>query len=271
MGKNDIKPDTSKKLSMTFDSYVKYPYPKGASPLTAELREIIYNNFKKKLDAVIVREMNNFEYALYYHKLMDVYVCHLKVPSEVVPKLRYDVVIQFYTDNDNIRKDSNLNRYFVRFFSNDPAYNFEFCHTHIEHDLYIKELHSKSMQKAIKERATIKNPKDELGYVKSLMFAYFIMKNKSLFSKILYQTQGRPYDPKILLTNIMSSDDKLVQRTELGKDIERVNKFAKKGINATKSEHSDDSKFTNHSNKIKRTQTVSQTKKTGTVKRTKRK
>lgn len=269
--KNDIKPNDSKKMFMTFENYVRYPYAKGASPLTAELREMIYERYKKKLDVVIVREMNKFDYFLYYDKMSDIYVCHLKVPSEVVPKLRYDVVIQFFTDNDNIRKDSTLNRYYVKFFSNDPAYNFEFCHTHIEHGLYIQELHSKSMQKAIKEKANIKNPKDELGYIKSLMFAYFIMKNKSLFSKALYQTTGSPYNPKVLLTKIMSSDDKLIQRTELGQDIERVKKLSKKGMDAAKSDHSDDAKFIAHSNKIKRTKTVNTVKKIGTTKRTNKK
>lgn len=247
--KDELKPNKSKITKMTFSEYAHCPFPKGAVSMTAEMREIVFNNYKRKLDAVIVREMNKFDYFLYYDKDKDIYICHLKVPSEVVPKLRYDVVIQFYTDSPTVSKSSNLDKYYVRFFSNDPAYNFGFCHTHIQHDMFITDLYQKASREAIKKSADIKNPKDELGFVKSLTFAFLIMLNKSLFMKSMYTTYGQKYNPNTLKQSIMSSEDKLVQRTKLGKEIEDLKRSSKKGIN--KDMNASDNRFSKSSLKSK--------------------
>lgn len=272
--KQDLKPNESKMVKMTFEEYTKSPFPKKASAMTGEMREMILSNYKRKLDAVIVREMNKFDYTLYYNKEKDIYICHLKVPSEVVPKLRYDVVIKFFTDDPILKNRNTLDKYYVQFFSNDPAYNFTFCNTHIEYGLYFTDLHSKSCKKVIKEKADIRNPKDELGYVKSLVFAYFIMKSKSLFNKIMYETHGNKYNVNTLLGNIMSSDDKIAQRTELGQEIARQASRAKKGINAGIKDRLNDREYSNkadrirsHNNKTKKTKTVGVVK---TIKTTKK-
>lgn len=263
--KDDLQPNESKIVKMAFSEYARCPFPKGSVSMTAEIREIVFNNYKKKLDAVIVREMNKFDYFLYFDKEKDIYVCHLKVPSEVVPKLRYDVVIQFYTDSSATSNSSTLDKYYVRFFSNDPAYNFGFCHTHIEYGIFIKELYQKVNKEVIKKKAEVKNPKDELGFIKSLTFAFLIMKNKSLFSKSMYTTYGKKYDINTLKQNIMHSDDKIAQRTQLGKELEDLKKSSKKGIN--KDLNTEDKRFLNKTTKnVRKTQLV---KKVGNTKKVK--
>lgn len=269
--KDDLTPNESKRVYMTFDEYVHYPFPKGSSALSAEVREAIIARYKNKLDKVIVREMNKFDYYLYHDKMHDIYVCHLKVPSEVVPKLRYDVIIKFFTNSDSARKSNTLNKYFVQFFSNDPAYNFTFCNVHIEHGLYYTDLYSKSCKKAIQEKPDIKNPKSALGYVKSLVFAYFIMQNKSLFNKTMYDVHGSKLDVKVLLNTIMSSDDKIAQRQELGNEIERkISKSKNQGTNAAITTSTDDSKYTEKAKNSKRTNVVGTVKNSKVIKATRK-
>ena len=89
------------------------------------------------------------------------------------------------------------------------------------------------------------------------------MKSKSLFNKILYETHGNKYNVNTLLGNIMSSDDKIAQRTELGQEITRQASRAKKGINADIKDRLDDKEYSNkadrvksHNNKTKKTKTV---------------
>lgn len=269
--RDDLKPNETKQVFMNFEDYIHCPFPKGSSALSAEVREAIIGRYKNKLEKVIVREMNKFDYRLYHDKMNDIYVCHLKVPSEVVPKLRYDVVIKFFTNVDSAKKSNNLNKYYVQFFSNDPAYNFTFCNVHIEHGLYYTDLYSKSCKKAIKEKPDIKNPKSALGYVKSLVFAYFIMRNKSLFDKTMYEVHGTKLDVKTLLNSIMDSDDKIAQRQELGNEIERnLSKSKKHGISGAITTSTDDKKYTATSKNSRRTKTINSVKSSKIIKPSKK-
>jgi len=274
MDKKELVPNPNKLVKFTFEQYARSPFSKGTSSIPAASREMIFNNYKEKLDAVIVREMGKFDYFLYYDKNNDTYTCHVKVPSEVVPKLRYDVIIQFYTDIESVKSSNVLDRYYIRVFSNDPAYNYTYCHTHIECGLFLTDFANKIDKQIITSEAKTRNPNNELGYVKSLVFAYLIMKNKSLFNKSMYISTGFEYNPNGIMQNIMHSNDKIEQRKKLGLEVESN----KKSPHKKPLTHPDsDSKFmqltknSDMSGNIHKTKTVSSINSIRKVKTTKRK
>lgn len=198
-------------MKMTFQEYIQNPMGKNNSVFSQ--REMYRTLYTNKLDKIIVRENNKIDYHLYYGK-DDTFYIHIKIPSETIEKFYYDVVIKFYTDDTSKKVSNSLTYYNVKFFSNDPSFVYTYAHTFIEKELFIEELKPKMSKLAIKKAAEIKNPNNVVGYVKSLFFAYLIMKNRGLFLKDKFKTYGQKFDKKYLLSQIEEADTKIKKRQE---------------------------------------------------------
>ena len=135
---------------------------------------------------------------------VDKYIAFLKIPSEVIEKFYYDVVIEFSPPNLINKLDKSLENYNVKFFSNDPAFVFTFAYAFNKNKLFITDLEQKMSKEALEEKAKIKNPNASIGYVKSLYFAYLYLKSKGLFLKNMYETYGKPYNQKYLLQQTLT-------------------------------------------------------------------
>lgn len=197
---------------MTFDQYIQNPM--GIKNAVMGNREMYRNMYTLKLDTIMVREMGKVNYYLY--KDGDKYFCHIKVPSEVVERFYYDVVIEFYPGKDTKKNDKTLHSYEARFYSNDPAFVFTFAHAFIKNKIFITELTDRMSKQAVKERGKERNPMDTVGYVKSLFFAYLLMKRFGLFDKIRY---AQKLNMKNLKATIMPADEKIALRQELGAQV----------------------------------------------------
>lgn len=194
---------------MTFDQYIQNPM--GVKNAVLGNREMYRNMYGAKLDALMVREMGKINYFLY--KDGEKYYCHMKIPSEVVEKFYYDVVIEFYPGKETKKSAKDLHSYDCRFYSNDPAFVFTFAHAFVKNKLFITQLSSKMSKQALKERGKERNPMDTVGYVKSLFFAYLLMKRFGLFDKVRY---AKKLNMKNLVQSVMSADEKIALRQELG-------------------------------------------------------
>lgn len=256
-------------MNMTFDQYTQNPM--GVANAVFSAREMYRAMYTEKLNKIMVREMGKITYHLYKSKSK--YYTYIKVPSEVVDKFYYDVIIEFTPPKDIKSKTSRtLKDYTVRFYSNDPSFVFTFTHAFIKNGMFITEFSDKMSKEAIKHKATMKNPKDEVGYVKSIYFAYLIMQKYDLFNKIKYFDK---YDEKHVKRMVMDADTKIAQRTEEGA---KKSKGKKKAARELK-ELSDrkniipremQTRQTSSSNKIRTTKsTPSMVKKTSNVKKTK--
>lgn len=208
-------------MEMTFDQYIQNPM--GIANSVISNREMYRNMYMLKLDTIMVREMGKIDYHLYKDKGKDRYYAHIKVPSEVVEKFYYDVVIEFIPQK-GAKPSKSLKDYYVRFYSNDPAFVFTFAHAFIKNKMFIMEYTDKMSKEAVKKKAVTKNPMDTVGYVKSLFFAYLIMKRFNLFEKILYIDK---YNEKHVKQNIMNADAKIALRTEAGQELSTKEKRAK--------------------------------------------
>lgn len=195
-------------MKLTYDEYIKNP--SGGATVTN--RNILVENFRARFDGILVRFAGKIS-TRSFKASNQRYLCYVKVPSEVVKDFFYDVVVEFYTTDSSLENSLDLKKYNVRFYSNDPFFSFTFGYAYNKNDLFIKELSPRISDMVLTTKAVVRNPKDEIDYVKALVFAYFAIKHKNLFNKNLYTEK---YDRSILLDNIMHAEKKINLRTSFG-------------------------------------------------------
>lgn len=199
---------------MTLEDYIANPMGKNNATFTPFMREMIKKRYSGKFNNVMLREKGKMDFYLYKDSKNNCYYAHIKVPSEVINNFYYDTVFKFYTDsNSDTEGGKNLEKYQVRFFSNDPAFVYTHAHTFIEKGLFINELSICMSKEAIRKKAVEKNPTDSVGYVKSIYFAYLYMKQRGLFKTISYGA-AEPYNARIVASRIMFTDQKIALREE---------------------------------------------------------
>lgn len=218
-------------MEMTFDEYIQNPMGKENAVISN--RTMYRNLYQSKLDKILVREAGDIQIKAYH--VGKRYICYLKIPSEVVPKFYYDVLIEFRPPKGLAASDTKLNKYYVRFWSNDPSFVFTFTHAFIKNDIFIKDFSSKMSKKALKERAKEKNPAEQVGYVKSLYFAYLIMIKRGYFSKLRYTDK---YSENALKRDIMDADDKIQARQDAAKSLSSQNRKDREKIKRIQSPNS---------------------------------
>ena len=194
---------------MTFEEYIANPTGVGTAVIS--YRKMYEDLYHGKWNKIMVRENGKVDYTLYKSKKS--YFVHIKIPSETVDKFYYDVVIKLTPKDKN---DRNLNKAEARFFSNDPSFNYTFAHAFKEHDMHVKELEKRMAKLAIKKEAVEKNPQNTIGYVKTLYFAYIVMKEKGLFHVVKFEGEAKPFNEMILLSKVKDTDEMLIEREKAG-------------------------------------------------------
>lgn len=213
---------------MTFEEYINNPM--GVKNAVISHREMYRKMYMEKLDKIMMREVGRIDYYLY--KSPNKYYCYMKIPSEVVPKFYYDVVIEF-SEPKHKTADASLRNYDVRFYSNDPSFVYTFVYAFKKNKMFIEEYKEKMSARALRERADERNPSSTVGYVKSLYFAYLLMKRRDLFVKSKYVLI---YSKKDVLKNIMPADEKIEARQQEAEKIKNKKKREIANINAKKQE-----------------------------------
>lgn len=198
---------------MTFDQYIQNPM--GVKNAVFSGREMYRTLYIEKLNKLLVREGGKIEYYLY--KGRKKYYVFMKIPSEVVKDFYYDVVIEFSPPDGQTPR--SLKDYEVRFYSNDPSFVFTFAHAFIKNGMFIDQYKDKMSREAVKQNADEKNPSNQIGYVKSLYFAYLIMSRKGLFNKLLYV---QSYSESAVKRMIMNASEKIALRQELGAKVKKA-------------------------------------------------
>ena len=214
---------------MTLEEYIKNPM--GSSVMTN--RKVYYDMYSEKWNAIRLRENGLILFTLYQAK--EEYFIHFKIPSEVVPKFYYDTILRFYLPKNKSAeaKSKTLTNYDVQFFSNDPSFAYTFAHAFNKNGLFINDLESKMVEQCLKEKAMEKNPKDEIGYVKSLYFAYLEIKDTGLLLKSRWEAITRPYNPKVWIATVGHAYDVIEDRKRRGEEIAAKERREKKKTSST--------------------------------------
>lgn len=251
-------------MSMSFDDYIQNPMGKENAVISN--RNMYRDLYKAKLDKILVRENGKIEYKCYSIGIK--YLCYLKIPSEVVPNFYYDVLIEF-TPPKKLIHGGSLKDFSVRFFSNDPSFVYTFAHAFIKNGLFITTFEDKMSKEAIQKVAKEKNPNNQVGYVKSLYFAYLFMQSRGLFNKLRYVDI---YRENAVKREIMHADEKIKLRQELAsseaKKKARERKREQDEVNNDRNNIVNNIPVSRQSNKINSVRTNSFTKKVKTVGKT---
>ena len=198
---------------MTFDEYINNPMGKHNSVFSH--RQMYQSMYMQKLDAILLREVGKIQYFLY--TVNDTYILHMKVPSEVVEKFYYDVVVQFSSINPTVKMGNSLRKYDVKFYSNDPSFCYTFAHAFYKNNMFINLLKEKMPKEMVNKVAKERNPKDQVGYVKSIFFCYLLAERYNLFDKSLYRVFQTKFNKKTFMDSIEFAQDKIDKRQELAK------------------------------------------------------
>lgn len=212
-------------MEMTYDQYIQNPM--GVANAVISNRNMYRELYMGKLDKILVREMGKIDYTLYKSKSK--YYVYIKIPSEVIEKFYYDVVIEFSEPKDKSLLDSTLKNYNVKFYSNDPSFVYTFAHAFIKNKMFIDELKGLMSKDAIRNVASEKNPSNQVGYVKSLYFAYLYLKRENVFNKNKF-ILAKEIDWKRLEKTIIPADLKIAQRQDAQNKKSAENKKAKEKL-----------------------------------------
>ena len=217
-------------MKMTYSEYIQNPMGKKNAVISN--REMYRKMYTDKFDKIMVREMGKMEYHCMKGSKGRYYIL-FKIPSEIIPEFYYDVLVEFTAPKDKLLQ-TTIKNYYVKFYSNDPSFVFTFAHAFIENEMFIPEMKDKMSKEAVKHTAKEKNPTNQVGYVKSLYFAYLIIERKGLFNKVLYVDK---YDESQIKKNIMNADQKIALRQEAAKKLafqERKEKYNQEKIRRQK-------------------------------------
>ena len=217
---------------MSFDKYIDNP--SGEATVITN-RNMYKDLYKSKFDKVLLRENGKIEWHVYQtNDNQDSYYIYIKVPSEVIEKFYYDVVIRLFTTENKKKSNNILREYAVEFYSNDPAFVYTFAHAFSKNKLFIKDLEPKMSRAAMKDVAKMKNPKDNIWYVKSLYFAYLTMERYHLFNRTILNQHSSKYNKRELLSKITHATEKVEARQEaqvkLDKEKAKEKKIERKDI-----------------------------------------
>jgi len=252
-------------MKFTLNQYILNPQIKSGAVLNATAREAIRKSYMDKYNAIMVRERNRIDYTLYKDSKNNRYFAHFKIPSEVIEKFYYDTILEFYAD-ENIKNTSDLFEYNVKFYSNDPAFVYTYAYTFAHNDLFADGLETKMSRKAIKKEATERNPYNQVGYVKSIYFAYLAMKGRGLNNTERFNSESIKYSKVALLSNVEQADIKVGAREEAQNKLNKKKKVERE----KQQKESNNVSVVKPILGVKKTKTISSSKNTmKTVKKTK--
>ena len=216
-------------MQMTYDQYIQNPM--GIANAVFSNRDMYRNLYMTKLDKIMVREMGKIDYKLY--KSSSKYYVYIKIPSETIEKFYYDVVIEFSEPKEKSLIDTTLKNYLVRFYSNDPSFVYTFAHAFIRNGMFINELKDVMSPEAIQQRAIEKNPSNQVGYVKSLYFAYLLLKKENVFNKTKFII-AKDIKWEDLIKSITPANTKIAQRQNAQLEKAAKNRRVKKAVEDAK-------------------------------------
>ena len=195
---------------MTFEEYINNPM--GLKNAVFSNRNLYRDLYTDKFNKLMVRENSKIDYAILKSK--SAYYILLKIPSEAVEEVYYDVCIKF--DIKSVVPKLSIKDCPVKFYSNDPYFCYTFAYAFNKRKIFVEELSSKIDKEFLKDRAKERNPSNEVGYDKALYFAFLAMQLKGLFSLAKLESECKPYSEKLLLSLVTHSKDKIQERQERG-------------------------------------------------------
>lgn len=202
-------------MQIKLEQYIKNPTG-GRAHVVGE-RDAVAAIYQKKFGNIMLRVAGKIDHFLYRNE-EDRFLFYIKIPSESVKDLTYDVIIDFYTTEAPTKTMRSLSDYYVRFFSNDPNFTFTYAYTFKKNGILVPEFIHKFQD--LKSKPLTTNPNYTVGYVKSIYMAYLYLTSRGYMQKSTWFSAPK-VDISALDSMIMNADDKLIQYQKL-KQLEKA-------------------------------------------------
>lgn len=219
----------------TLQEFIDKPFglPNKIKHLKYEDRYQSYKkNNKIKVEATLIYEDN--------------YFIHLKIPSESQKgDLYYDVVIQFFTSNEKVKKELSVEHYYVQFFSNSPGFVYKYASLYKLQGYLIESLYDKFNKDMLDVLPDNANSSYEMYFDSSIYYAcrYLIDHRLTILGKL----NLRINKPKSL--NGFFSGIKDIEEVNITRNINSLQSRLKKEINKdTKLSEQQEAKLKHNSN-----------------------
>lgn len=143
------------------------------------------------------------------------YFVHLKVPSESQKGLiYYDVVVQFFTPDPEVMKETNLNHYYVQFFSNSPGFIYKYAALYQLQGYLIETLVDKFKPGILQVLPDKANKDYELYFDSTIYYACrYIMDNRLRIMPKLNFKIFKTKRPQAFFADIQDSEDVEITRS----------------------------------------------------------
>lgn len=197
-------------MNVSYGEYIDKPgIIKGSA--TNSMIKLVKEDYKRRFDTIYLRESAMIVHKLYKEEKTGSYYIYVKMPSESTKGFFYDVVIEFKPSKlQKLIFNDDLNKYNVKFFTNDPAFLFTYAYAFNKSGLIIDWLKPKLSKQALTDKPVIRNPKTNTGYVKSLYFTYFFLQIRKLLNlKTSTWSTAVEINKKDLLNEIPSFETKM--------------------------------------------------------------
>lgn len=220
-------------MLQTLEGFLAAPFGKS---------EIKSNEYERKYQKLVSEKKVYMEACT---KVGETYLVHIKVGSESNAAATYDVVLLFFTDNNEVKRDISFRRYYVQFFSNSPSFIYQYAVLYKQQGAMIDMLAKKMDQLYADKLPEKTNPTLKNSYDKSIYAACRFMQDHkvSAFSKAGFLAR-RKKNPDSFFDDIQTFEDvKFTNELHtLEKKMEKEAKDADKKENVTKNNKGDKQK-----------------------------
>lgn len=205
---------------LTFKDYINNPNGTGDKSLNIR---VIKDSYTAKYINMINKH-GDPKYAV--AKTGDGFYIYIKMPSESIEKLFYDIVIQVYKNPDgSTDNDSTIKNYGVRFFSNAASFVYTYAFTYNDNGLFINDLEDKFEDKTpLNTAPSTTNRSGIIGFDKFLFMASKFVEDELMSVKELEKLSD-DVTMKDFLGYIDTFEDKL-HEYRLKQKAQRVKKKA---------------------------------------------
>lgn len=165
-----------------------------------------------------------------YCQIEDSYYLHFTVPSESHSgNYVYDVILRFFPDSEEVKKELNLINYKVQFFSNSPGFIFRYAALYKQHGYLIEQLYDKMDPDYMDKMPDKTNASHEMSYDSSIYYVcrYLREHHFRYLSKFGVMVQ-RKRTPSRFFADITSFRD-----VKLDADLMREEKKSKRELEET--------------------------------------
>lgn len=210
--------------------FIDNPMGKGSTAIPS--RHLIKEDLNRRFEELTNNKDKKIELTIYRDG--DEYYFHFLIPSESKERRNtYDVVLHFTLGEDgkDFASDRNLNRYFVKFFSNSPGFIYTYAYTFNLYGLLIESLANKYNKIVLEHPPVTRNPGEIISYEKTTYFAcYYLLKNPKYLDKSTINLIAKPYKEEVLNKKIRNEDKIKLEIAQEKRRVEREKKEEEKKL-----------------------------------------